>query len=728
MSQESRFEKIIESKFSDIKVESCIGLGAYGAVYKCVRNIPGENFETSQAIKVVQIPYDENDKAYLDDGITEQEYCDFLKEKAVAEIKKMEDLKSPHVVHINGYDVVPREDKCGYYILIQMDLLEDITSLIRGAENLKESEAEELAKAIGTQICDALVVCESKNIIHRDIKPQNILKTTTNDYYLGDFGIAREAGGYVSSLSSRGTEKYVAPEVESRKYDHRVDLYSLGLVLYQIVNHGRLPFLPNFPKPLKAGDTNEAQMKRLSGEQIPMPDNCSIAFGEILTKLCDYNPNNRFKSAAELKDVLLGKVVVNNGFETTVSAPKAKAAITPSAEAQNKPMTLAKPDKATLKREKRKKRAKRLKIAIAWLCVIMVLQIALFAYMVINRDYLGISFGYKKTSEETAQEEHIEEQKEVKTSEEEKEHTEDTSTETVNITPISLKDITISAKGDLCGKVDDVSDTLGNKYDSAILLGTGFNTDGYAEDGMIEYVFGKDYKHMSFDVSCSSDQESTGSFYIYFNEDDDPVYKLSVERAMQKKHIDLDLTEVESVTFKVTTDNNFNFSGLLITEGLLYTEGMNYPVADTVKEYMNQAPTEVKLVDMGMVEATTYVEVKENYVDALSNEYARAIFLKSNSYANEGYVTYYLNKQYSTLSFDYSAIAETTDGATWRFEVYFDNDENPAYTVDMGLKTALTNVQLDVSGKDFVSFKVRLLSSKYSSAFGTCISNAILTP
>lgn len=85
--------------------------------------------------------------------------------------------------------------------------------------------------------------CQCQNIIHRDIKPENIFVSRFGEFKLGDFGIARELDRSMSGLSKKGTFSYMAPEMyKGEEYDARVDIYSLGIVLYKLCNHNRLPF------------------------------------------------------------------------------------------------------------------------------------------------------------------------------------------------------------------------------------------------------------------------------------------------------------------------------------------------------------------------------------------------------------------------------------------------------------------------------------------------------
>ena len=91
-------------------------------------------------------------------------------------------------------------------------------------------------------------------MIHRDIKPQNIFITSKGDYKLGDFGVARTMEKTMSGMSKKGTYNYMAPEVYHRVNTGLVsDQYSLGLVLYWLLNEKRMPFLPLPPRSSTVG-------------------------------------------------------------------------------------------------------------------------------------------------------------------------------------------------------------------------------------------------------------------------------------------------------------------------------------------------------------------------------------------------------------------------------------------------------------------------------------------
>jgi serine/threonine-protein kinase len=158
---------------------------------------------------------------------------------------------------------------------------------------------------LGIDICKALEICHKKNIIHRDIKPQNIFVSDNGDFKLGDFGIARTMEKTMGEASRKGTVKYMAPEVyRGDRYDDRVDIYSLGIVMYYLLNGNRGPFLPAAPAVVTYNIENEASMRRIRGERFAPPAGADAQLAEIIMKACAYIPDRRYRTAEEMRAAL----------------------------------------------------------------------------------------------------------------------------------------------------------------------------------------------------------------------------------------------------------------------------------------------------------------------------------------------------------------------------------------------------------------------------------------
>jgi len=284
-------------------IDEPMGTGSYGTVYRAVR--AGEP-SCVCAIKIISIP---RHPAELDslrsEGMTEAETRTYLSELVndfVGEIRMMEILRgAPNIVCADEYAVVEKEGEIGWDICIRMEYLTPFNVHIC---DKRLSEADVLK--LGVDLCAALEACAQHGIIHRDIKPENILVGQDGTYKLGDFGIARKLEHLTFGLSQKGTVNYMAPEaVYSYDYDARADIYSLGLVLYRLLNKNRLPFLDTEKQLLLPRERQNATECRLRGDALPPPCEASPAVSEIILKACAYRPEDRYSTAAEMKQALL---------------------------------------------------------------------------------------------------------------------------------------------------------------------------------------------------------------------------------------------------------------------------------------------------------------------------------------------------------------------------------------------------------------------------------------
>jgi serine/threonine protein kinase len=181
--------------------------------------------------------------------------------------------------------------------------MELVTSLPKYLETNRLTR-EQVIK-LGIDICTALDLCSKNGIIHRDIKDENIFISKDGIFKLGDFGIAKELSKTGKAASMRGTPLYMAPEVfRGEKYDAAVDIYSLGIVLYKLLNGGRMPFMPPYPQLIKFKDAEEALEKRISGEQLSPPAFAEQVLSSVILKACANKPEDRYFSATEMKQAL----------------------------------------------------------------------------------------------------------------------------------------------------------------------------------------------------------------------------------------------------------------------------------------------------------------------------------------------------------------------------------------------------------------------------------------
>ena len=275
-----------------------IGRGSFGAVYEIQRDVFGETERA--ALKVITIPENSADiedlrvEGYDDESITSR-FHSYL-EDIVKEYSTMAKMKGhPNVVYCDDVQYIQHDDGIGWDIYIKMELLTPIMKCLDQVEN------EQSVLDLGIAMCNALVMCKERSIVHRDIKPQNIFISQDGTFKLGDFGIAKTAERTTSGTKV-GTYKYMAPEVyNNRPYGPAADQYSLGLVMYWLLNDRRTPFSP---KKATASEEDEARKRRFDGEQIPAPAHGSKQLQAIVLKACAYDPKQRFASASEMLDAL----------------------------------------------------------------------------------------------------------------------------------------------------------------------------------------------------------------------------------------------------------------------------------------------------------------------------------------------------------------------------------------------------------------------------------------
>ena len=295
----------IEANYQPWKVVQKIGQGSFGSVYEIKREEFGEIYRA--ALKVISIPQSEDEiLANRADGMNEQSmtsYYESVVKDLTHEFSLLSRLKGyTNIVGYEDHKVVRHSDGIGWDIYIRMELLTSLKTI-----SATHDFTQEEAIKVGLDICNALTLCKMKSIIHRDIKPDNIFISETGDFELGDFGIARTASRTMANMSRKGTPNYMAPEIYlNHPYNETADIYSLGIVLYQLMNHKRLPFIP---EQLTLAAREEALVKRLSGAALPMPELASPDFSKIILKACAYEPADRYSSAEEMKQdlqVLLG--------------------------------------------------------------------------------------------------------------------------------------------------------------------------------------------------------------------------------------------------------------------------------------------------------------------------------------------------------------------------------------------------------------------------------------
>ncbi len=291
----------IKRNWPAFEVCGVLGHGAYGQVYKIKRKYLGNT--TYSALKVIHIPPNDDMRYEMESwGMSEvkiKEYYKELVQNFLNENSVMEKLKgAANIVTVEDCIVEKDSEGDGYTIYIKMELLESLDSLMR---NYKLGSEDIVT--MGKDICDALIACEQMNVVHRDIKPANVFINSFGTFKLGDFGVAKQMQHTQTGMTKIGTAMYMAPELyREETADKRVDIYSLGIMLYRIANQGCFPFVD--PDTISPTSNQDALLRRLKGEELPLPSQVDEELGRIIAKACAHKAEERYGSARELKDAL----------------------------------------------------------------------------------------------------------------------------------------------------------------------------------------------------------------------------------------------------------------------------------------------------------------------------------------------------------------------------------------------------------------------------------------
>ena len=245
-----------------------IGTGGMSDVYKA----KDHKLNRLVAVKILKQEFSENEN---------------FVSKFRVEAQSTAGLMHPNIVNV--YDVGD-EDGVNYIV---MELVDGIT-LKKYIEKKARLSVKE-AVSIAIQVAMGLEAAHNNNIIHRDIKPQNIMISKDGKVKVTDFGIAKAATSNTITSNVMGSVHYTSPEQARGGYsDAKSDIYSLGITLFEMLT-GRVPF---------NGDTTVAIAIKHIQEDLPSPadynEDIPISVEKIVLKCCQKSPDRRYQSAAEL--------------------------------------------------------------------------------------------------------------------------------------------------------------------------------------------------------------------------------------------------------------------------------------------------------------------------------------------------------------------------------------------------------------------------------------------
>lgn len=285
------------------RAKSIIGEGSFGAVYEVESDRIGDS--CSCAVKLISFKNGEMLRGVKGNETLSPEELEQLKikeaKKNVREADLMNQLQGrDHIVTIHDYDIFPGEHATD--IIIRMELLMNLEDYMWKYKINSSDKIKSFVIKLGIDICKALEDCEEVGIVHRDIKPDNIFINKNQTFKLGDFGLSRKMSKSASfSLrKAAGTPLYMAPETFGWgvKADYRSDIYSFGLVMYQLLNNGKIPFVNDMRN---FDEVDNAIGRRLDGETITAPKYENGQLWKIIEKACQFKKEDRYQSASVMR-------------------------------------------------------------------------------------------------------------------------------------------------------------------------------------------------------------------------------------------------------------------------------------------------------------------------------------------------------------------------------------------------------------------------------------------
>jgi serine/threonine-protein kinase len=290
-------------RIGDYEILGVLGAGGMGKVYK-VRNVISDRVE---AMKIL-----------LPNLAAQKELAD----RFLREIKLLASLNHPNIAKLNTALTLDNQ------LVMMMEYVDGVTLASR---LLGGPIAAADAANYTEQVLSALSYAHKLNVIHRDVKPANMMLTSQGVVKLMDFGIARpnDEAGMTSTGATLGSMNYMSPEqVRCEGVDQRSDLYSMGVSLYEMVT-GRLPF---------RGHSNysvmSAHLQETPKPPITVRPDLPKGLSDIILMAMAKDPRERFQTAeafaTALRSVLPSGAAVVSPIPAPVRAPQAAPAVSPA--------------------------------------------------------------------------------------------------------------------------------------------------------------------------------------------------------------------------------------------------------------------------------------------------------------------------------------------------------------------------------------------------------------
>lgn len=764
MRSEEQLKEMIHECWDNLEVKKCISRGNFGVVFQCTGG--GKTYARDLAVKVVERDFGDDDRINAEDaGLTFDEYFQKKEDAARQEIALMIEGQGSHVMPVHNYMVKEEPDKSAFYVLIVMEKMDDdirktarSAALWQNPDRTKKPEAqgkhdaEAYAARLADHILTALTVLQNRKdpILHRDIKPANIFLRKIDpakedggcenyDFYLGDFGIARILDDMVTNVTTAGTQVYMAPEIIRGKADESSDLYSLGIILYQIVNHWHTPFTSGTG--VNGNVQQEAYVRRMQAEEIPAPDGCSPEFAKFILKLCRYDPEERYANAKEalvaLNRILYGGAEnpkdnkEENHGEDTESAPEKgqNLVVFPPFEnaRQDDPQDFeGHEDQAEnysddiLWQEEGRHKGRKIEAAIITAAVIAAAAVLFFsahwnsgrnnaeqAASAVSGKTAGTVAGSTEISgDESTALAPSPASAGVTAIATSGDTTEENIGANDDVTQISDMEVTGNGSYE---DAEDVRNTLGIQYREA-----------YIHQGdNLTFKLDKEYVRFIAYVSCYDWAGDDTMLYVYLDDSNDPVYQLNVRCDMEPTLVDIDLKGTDSVTLYLDVGGNY------INSALLYKAAF-YKTDEAAEEFLAREKEEAEkpanaettaLEDMPFIQGKVGASERSNINPVTDEKDINGKIYREALELDGDYNTYYVNREYKRFVAEWMCKDLASQGA--ELNIFLDDNDTPVYSNPMKEDMAPALIDVDISNAKFISIGLDV--------HGNYISDALMT-
>lgn len=215
-------------------------------------------------------------------------------------INALSNINDPYILDYQDHTIVKLTDKNGWDFLIKTEYIESLSSYL----NKNIFTVRDLL-LLGIDLAVGLTRYRQKKIYQTNINEKNIFLCENGTYKIGDFSLTNHIIRNSWPNIFFSDPNSISPELMSNKVKNTTaDIYSLGIFMYKILNNGRYPFFPKYPREISTESIRLATKTRLKGEFMPKPVNCANSLFHIILKACAYKASARYKNPMDLRNDL----------------------------------------------------------------------------------------------------------------------------------------------------------------------------------------------------------------------------------------------------------------------------------------------------------------------------------------------------------------------------------------------------------------------------------------